>query len=398
MPEKFHYQSNKKEIPFNKEKVEDLFLMLNLEKARKLAREHSLEKPEKNVKSAMDITNILGDKMEWGEVISLIKEGKFDGVNIPIDKVKTPKQAQEVSSKLKKHNSKIVSFHGSVDPYFYNWAEKPSSKFVKHDFEMAKILDSNEKTLMNYDLIGADMDTIAEFQKGRSLEEIHRIQRESLAKKEIKSEKNIIESVVSYVGKNRPKDSRRPVVFETRHSIVAESPEATEENLKYFVKTCKKYIGDEKLWGLTVDVGHVLGAFPREPNIENIQKMEKEMEKILKVLEKYKKYIKMIHVSGTVTAHTLASYKLAERANIDPEAIKGWSMHQAIDNQFIVDMVKRIREMKKGEDFVEVSESRPIHSAVKWFGKTLDFDKQQSESVHKEQIKLQTDILGYSKK
>lgn len=398
MPEKFHYQSNKKELPFDKEKVEDLFLMLNLEKARKLAKEHSLEKPEMNIKSAMDITNILGDKMKWEEIMPLIKERGFDGVNISTNKVKTAEQVQEVKNKLKEYNLEIVSFHGSVDPYFYNLAEKPDSKFIKHDFEMAKILDPNEKAPINYDLIGADIPTILEFQKGRTLKEIYQIQRENLVKKGIKSEKDIIESIVKSVAKNRPKDSKCPVVFETRHSIVAESPGITEENLEYFVKLCKKHIGDEKLWGLTIDVGHALGAFPREPNIKNIQKMEKEMKRTLEVLEKYKKYIKMIHVSGTVSAHTLASYKLAERAKIDPEAIKGWSMHQVIDNQFIVDIVKKIREMKKGEDFVEVSESRPIHSATKWFGETLHFDKEQSESVYKEQIKLQADILGYSKK
>ena len=35
MPEKFHYQTPEGERPFDKEQVEDLFLMLNLEKARK---------------------------------------------------------------------------------------------------------------------------------------------------------------------------------------------------------------------------------------------------------------------------------------------------------------------------------------------------------------------------
>ena len=55
MPEKYHYKSPEGEKAFDKENAEDLFLMLNLEKARRLAKEHSLEKPGENIKSSMDI-------------------------------------------------------------------------------------------------------------------------------------------------------------------------------------------------------------------------------------------------------------------------------------------------------------------------------------------------------
>ena len=240
------------------------------------------------------------------------------------------------------------------------------------------------------------MPDINEFQRGRTLAEIYQIQREKLAGKGVHSEKELIERIVRYVAKNRPAGNKRPAVFETRQSIIAESPEITEENLEHFVAVCQKFFDIDEQWGLTVDVGHIIGALPREPKIENIQKMRDEAERILQVLEKYKQYIKMVHVSETVTAHTLASYKLAERAGIDPEAIKAWSMHQVIDNQFIVEMVKRIRGMMGDQSFIENSEVRPIHSAAKYFGDTLHFNKDKSLTVHKEQLQLQAEILGYS--
>lgn len=375
MPEKFHYQTPESEKPFDKEQVEDLFLMLNLEKARKLAKDYSLEKPAENVHSTIDISNILKDVMSWEEVMPIIQSGKFEGVNIGTDQVKTAEQAEQIKTKLEKYQIKTISFHGGVDPYFIGMSEQPKGELIKHDFEIADIFNPDQSSPINYDLVAAELLDINEFQRGRTLAEIYRIQREKLAAKGVHSEKDLVERIVRYVAENRPTGSKRPAVFETRQSIIAESPEITEENLEHFVATCRKYFDSDEQWGLTVDVGHIVGALPREPKIENVSKMQEEAERILRVLEKYKQYIKMVHVSGTVTAHTLASYKLAERAGIDPEAVKAWSMHQVIDNQFIVEMVKRIRGMMGNQPFVEDSEVRPIHSAAKYFGDTLNFDK-----------------------
>lgn len=397
MPEKFHYQTPQGEKPFDKEQVEDLFLMLNLEKARKLAKDHSLEKPAENVHSAIDISNILKDGMSWEEIVPIIQSGKFEGVNIGTDQVKTAEQAEPIRAKLEEYQTKIVSFHGSLDPYFIGMSEQPKGELVKHDFEIADTFNPDQSLPINYDLVAAELPDINEFQQGRTLAEIYQIQREKLAEKGVHSEKNLVERIVRYIAENRPTGSKRTAVFETRQSIIAGSPEITEENLEHFVATCRKYFDSDEQWGLTVDVGHIVGALPRDPKIENIGKMREEAERILQVLEKYKQYIKMVHVSGTVTAHTSASYKLAERAGIDPEAVKAWSMHQVIDNQFIVEIVKRIREMMGNKPFVEGSEVRPIHSAAKYFGDTLNFDKDKSLAVHKEQLKLQAEILGYSK-
>lgn len=397
MPEKFHFQTPEGEKPFDKEQVEDLFLMLNLETARKLAKDYSLEKPAENIHSAIDISNILKDGMSWEEVMPIIQSGKFEGVNIGTDQVKTAEQAEQIKTKLEEYQTKIISFHGSVDPYFIGMSEQPKGELIKHDFEIADTFDPDQSSPINYDLVAAELPDINEFQRGRTLAEIYRIQRKKLAEKGVHSEKDLIERIVKYVAESRPTGSKRPTVFETRQSIIVESPEITEENLEYFVATCRKYFSNDEQWGLTVDVGHIVGALPREPKIENIGKMREEAERILQVLEKYKQYIKMVHVSGTVTAYTSASYKLAKRSGIDPEAAKALSTHQVIDNQFIVKMVKRIREMMGNQPFVEVSEVRPIHSAAKYFGDTLHFDKDKSLVVHKEQLKLQAEILGYNK-
>jgi len=397
MPEKFHYQAPEGEKPFDKEQVEDLFLMLNLEKARKLVKDYSLEKPAENIHSTIDISNILKDGMSWEEIMPIIQSGKFEGVNIGTDQVKTPEQAEQIKAKLEDYQTKVISFHGSLDPYFIGMGEHPKGELIRHDFEIADIFDPDQSLPINYDLVAAELPDINEFQRGKTLKEIHQIQREKLARKGVYSEKELIERIVRYVAENRPAGNQRPTVFETRQSIIAESPEITEENLEYFVATCRKYFDNDEQWGLTVDVGHIVGALPREPKIENVQKMREETERILQVLEKYKQFIKMVHVSGTVTAHTLASYKLAERAGIDSEAVKAWSMHQVIDNQFIVEMAKRIREMMGNQQFVEDSEVRPIHSAAKYFGETLHFDKDKSLAVHKEQLQLQAEILGYDR-
>lgn len=397
MPEKFHYQTPEGEKPFDKEQVEDLFLMLNLEKARKLARDYSLEKPAENIHSAIDISNILKDGMSWEEIVPIIQSGKFEGVNIGTDQIKTAEQAEQIKTRLEEYQIDVISFHGSIDPYFIGMAEHPKSELVKHDFEIADIFDPGQSLPINYDLVAAELPDINEFQHGRTLAEIYQIQQEKLSEKGVHSEKDLIQRIVKYVAENRPAENRRPAVFETRQSIIAESPEITEENLEHFVATCQKYFDSNEQWGLTVDVGHIVGALPREPRIENVSRMREKVERILQVLEKYKQYIKMVHVSGTVTAHTLASYKLAERAGIDPEAVKAWSMHQVIDNQFIVEIVKRIRKMMGNQPFIEDSEVRPIHSAAKYFSDTLHFDKDESLAVHKEQLKLQAEILGYSK-
>lgn len=68
-----------------------------------------------------------------------------------------------------------------------------------------------------------------------------------------------------------------------------------------------------------------------------------------------------------------------------------------IDNQFIVEMVKSIRKIIGDQSLVEVSEVRPIHNAAKNFGETLQFDVKRSMAVHKEQLQLQAEILGYTK-
>jgi len=395
MTEKFHYQtSNNETKQFERAKVEDFFQMLNLEKARTLAEKHSLEKPPANVHSSMDISNILKDKMDWQEIMNLIEQGGFRGVNIPIDGVKTTEQAEQLKNELDKD---VISFHGTIDPYFIGYEQEPNGDIVKHNFEVAEILDPDEKAPINYDLVAADLKTINTFQQGEKLSQIHEIQKQKLQAKNLESGQQIIESIVKYVAENRPPDTKRPVVFETRQSIIAESPEITEENLKFFIDTCNKYFDDPSQWGLTLDVGHIMGALPREKGIENVKAIKQEIERTLQVLKKYKEYIKMIHISGTVTANTLASYELAQREQLDVEAVKGWSLHQVVDNQFIVEIVKGLREMTQGRDVVEVSEVRPIHSAAKYFGDTLKFDEQQSKDVHKEQMQLQAKILGYMK-
>lgn len=395
MTEKFHYQtSNNETKQFERAKVEDFFQMLNLEKARTLAQKYSLEKPPANIHSSMDISNVLKDKMDWQEIMSLIKQGGFEGVNIPTDGVKTTEQAEQLKEEL---SQDIISFHGTIDPYFIGYRQEPNGDIIKHDFEVAKILDPDEKAPINYDLVAADLKTINTFQQGEKLSQIHEIQKQKLQEKNLESGQQIIESIVKYVAKNRPDGSKRPTVFETRQSIIAESPEITEENLKFFVDTCNKYFDDPSEWGLTLDVGHIMGALPREKGVGNVKVIKEEIEKTLQVLDKYKEQIKMIHISGTVTANTLASYELAQRENLDAEAVKGWSLHQVVDNQFIVEMVKRLREITQGRDIVEVSEVRPIHSAAKYFGNILKFNEQQSKDVHKEQIKLQAEILGYTR-
>ncbi len=398
MPEKFHYQTPEGEKPFDKKHVEDLFLMLNLEKARKLAKDYSLKRPDENVHSAIDISNIIKDGMGWEEIIPIIKSGRFEGVNIGTDQIKTREQAEQIKTKLREYQTEVISFHGSIDPYFYGITEEPKGELVKHDFEVADILNPDKSSPINYDLISAEVSDIFRFQQGETLSEIHRMQREKLAGKGVYSEKDIIERIVKYVAQNRPSNNKRPTVFEIRQPDIAENPKITEENLEHFLATCRKYFKNNEQWGLTIDVGHTVGVLPREAKIKNVNKMREEAEKILQVLKKYKQYIKMIHVSGDVTTHTLATYKLADKAKIDPEAIKAMGgLHQVIDNHFIVEMIKRIREIMGNQKYVEDSEVRPIHSAAKNFGDTLHFDKNQSLEIHKEQLRLQAKILGYTK-
>ncbi|MFH0828575.1 MAG: hypothetical protein V1907_00110 [Candidatus Kerfeldbacteria bacterium] len=397
MPERFHYQTPDGEKPFDKNQVEDLFLMLNLEKARKLAKDHSLKKPPENIHSVVDISDILKDGMEWEEIVPVIQAGGFEGVNIGTDQIDTVEHAEQVRARLEASHTKAISFHGSLDPYFIGTSEHPNGALVRHDFEIADAVDQERSSPINYDLVAAELPDINEFQRGRTLADIHQKQRGKLAEKGVHSEKELIERIIRYVAENRPAGNTRPAMFETRQSIIMESPDITEENLEHVVTTCRKYFDDDEQWGLTVDVGHIVGALPRDPNVKNVSRMREEAERILKVLEKYKQHIKMVHVSGTVTAHTSASYTLAEREGIDPEAVKAWSMHQVIDNQFIVEMVERIRDIMGDRQFIEDSEVRPIDSAAKYFGDTLHFDKDTSRAVHKEQLQLQAEILGYNK-
>ncbi len=397
MPERFHYHTPDGEKPFHKERVEDLFLMLNLEKARALAQDHSLEKPTENVHAAVDISGILEDGMEWEEIIPVIQSGGFEGVNVGTGQIDTVEHAEQVRATLEKYHIKAISFHGSLDPYFIGMSGQPNGELVRHDFEIADALDPDRSSPVNYDLVAAELPDIDEFQRGRTLAEIHQTQRAKLAEKGVRSEKDLTERIARYVADNRPKGTDRPAVFETRQSIITESPEITEDNLNHLVKVCRQCFDSDEQWGLTVDVGHIVGALPREPSVENVSRMREEAERILRVLKKYKQHIKMVHVSGTVTAHTMASYKLAEREGVDPEAVKAWSMHQAIDNQFIVEMVQRIRDMMGDRRYIEDSEVRPIHSVAKNFGDTLHPDKDQSSAVHKEQLQLQAEILGYRK-
>lgn len=395
--EKFHYGHEEEITAFDENNTEDSFQMLNLEKSRTLAERHSLEKPGENIRSAMDISAILKDGMDWKEIMDLIERGGFDGVNIGTDQLESVADARNLKERLEKQNSEVYSFHGSLDPYFIGLAEEPNGEIINHDFEIADALDESDWVPINYDLVGADLPSINEFQEGVVLSEIHEKQRKALSEKGIETEKDLIDSVVKFVAENRPEGARRPAVFETRQSIIAESPEITEENLQHIVDTCRKHFKDDHEWGITIDVGHIMGALPREKGIENITAMKEEIERTMGVLEKYAKHIKMVHASGTVTSHTSASYKLAEREGMDVEAVKAWSMHQAIDNEFIVEMVKRIREMKGSDPFIETSEVRPIHSAAKTFGKTLNFNKEKSEEVYREQVVLQGEILGYNK-
>lgn len=395
MIEKFHYQTPEGERQFNKEQAEDLLQMLNLEKARILARKYSLEPPEKNVHSAMDITNIIKDGMNWETVMKQINAGGYEGINIPTDAL-TVEQAYKLKEMLR--DTEIKSFHGTLDPYFMGYTEKPNPDLIKHDFKIAEIFDPDEEAPIVYDLAVVDLEVFINFlEQRKTLKEIHQKQRKILEKRGIKSDKDLIEIIVKYVAESRPKDSKRRVLFEIPQSIAVKSPEITEENLKFFVETCHKYFDNDSQWGLTIDVGHILGALPREKGIENVRKMRKEVERIIQLIEKYKDYVKMVHISGTVTAHTMASYKIAERVQVDPEIIKAWSLHQVVDNKFIVEIVKRLRKIKSDDEFVEVSEIRPIHSAAKYLGGVVNIDEKKSKAVHLKQIKLQGDILGYSK-
>ena len=306
-------QSPEGEKTSSKKQVEDTLLKLNLEKAWKLARDYSLEKPTRSVHSAADISNILKNGMIWDEMMPVIKSGKFEGVNISTDQIKNLKQAEKVEADLEKYQAKVISFHGSVDPYFYGMTEELDGEIIKHDFAVADVIDPDQLAPVNYDLIAAEVLDIFRFQQGEKLSEIHRLQREKLARKGINSEKDIIEKVIHYVAQNRPSNSKRLALFELRQPDVAENPKISEENMEYLLKVCRENFANDDQWGITIDVGHTVGVLPRETKVETVQKMKVEAGKILQTLEKYKRYIKMIHISGDVTPHSLITKKLSER-------------------------------------------------------------------------------------
>lgn len=388
----------KQESSHKQESVEEQFIRLNLTKARGLAEKHSLEKPTQNIKSAIDITNILKDGMSWQEVIPLIKQGKFSGINIAADQVKSNEQAQKVNDRLSDLDTKVISFHGVADPYFIGLAEQPDGNLIKKDFEIAKVLDPGESSPINYDLLSADLPEINKFQEGQDLAEVHKMQRKKLAQKGIESEKDIIKQVVKHIAENRPKNSKRPVVFEMYMSYIAETVTATDENFEYLIKTAQKYFKKDEEWGVTIDVGHLLNHLIMNLGAEGAKEVKSKIDEIFKTLEKYKGHIKMVHASGTVSANLFqASKTLAQTKEMDQEAIRAWSMHQVIDNRLIVQMVDRLRKIKSSQPYIETSEVRPIHSATKYFGPTLNFNKEASIAAHKEQIKLQAAILGYNK-
>ncbi|HMP67673.1 MAG TPA: hypothetical protein PKA60_02915 [Candidatus Paceibacterota bacterium] len=366
-----------------------------MKRARLLVEKYSLDKPNENVTSALDLVTVLRGEQDFDEIKRLIEGGGFDGVNICLDQIPNDEELEKVKSKLEEHNIKITSFHGSLDHFFVGFGEKPDPAIIVRDFEMAKQLDPGQDIPINYDLVSADMRILGLFQSGETSSVIEETQEKTLNRLGLGSDEELIDRTIEFVGKSKPKDSKRVVVFETRQTALARSPKITDENLKRIVDKAGEFFGDNE-WGVTIDLGHSVANLPDEWSVNNAVIANEEARKISDLLEKYEKYIRMIHVCGDSMSHSVASRLLAKRNDVDLDVVKKLGKHGVIDNKIILDLLAKFRSVKTGK-FVEVSEIVPQHFMKRYFGDLLKFDEKKSLENYKEQVELQAKMLGYGR-
>lgn len=375
------------EIP-PKKNIEERILEGYARRLDILRERYKLEKPPSSVISTCTVSEAI-EKGWLEDVFERVKRGKFSGVNLKPGKF-SPERVREIKGLLDQFDIRVRSFNGTT----HLMGEKQADLTLR-DLEIARILDPNESAPICYDIGVADLEILRSVLEGTPYEEVKKKQREKMKKLGFNSEGEIAEYFVREISRaKKMSQSKRPVYFEVPGLLMMSLSENSSD-LETLVRIAQKYSQDLGEWGIAIDLAHVfanLGPI----TLDRLGEIKEKLTAVIENIKKFSQYIKMIHISGPIFPYSGLARPLAAEKGISPSSVETREAHQAVDNQLMLEMVKRIRDIFGNKTLHEVSEIHPINE-ITIFDEILKFDPTKVRELYLDNIAQQGELMGYGK-
>lgn len=267
------------------------------------------------------------------------------------------------------------------------WQIKTGASYsvaVKNDKNILDIIDPSEQVPINYDLFAGNLgqSLVDDFTEALSQNAQLLMKKLGLKKKDQSDAMKIMEYIVETV-KKEYYGSKRPIMFEipgTQGWSMFPSPSQFSE-LTAMVQS----IFPQALF--CIDVGHLLTWKQSGVSLKSL----------LDSIYLLKKTIGMIHISsaGSINPDFKFAYQQEHLGNNPDWHLNGLDLMLAVHEKDMIDIIKEIRLQTRGNNVIEVCETRKPSTAVADYFQTVPLHE-INDGPYLMSLKLQAKLLGYS--
>lgn len=263
-------------------------------------------------------------------------------------------------------------------------ADESYSEAIKNDKNILDIIDPSEQVPVNYDLFAGNLgqSLVDNFTDASSQNAQLLVKKLNLKKKDQLDAMRIMEYIVETV-KKEYYGSKRPIVFEipgTQGWSMFPSPSQFSK-----LNTMVKSIFPQALF--CIDIGHLLTWKQSDVSLKSL----------LDSVSLLKKTIGMIHISSAGSTHPdfKFAYQQEHLSNNPDWHLNGLDLMLAVHEKDMIDIIKEIRLQTRGNNVIEVCETRKPSTAIADYFQTMPLHEINDEP-YLMSLKLQAKLLGYS--
>ncbi len=305
----------------------------------------------------------------------------YDGVNLGLTPLHEDAKRKDVKNTLNKSGIRINSYHGSSLKNEIS-KRKKYKYFLEKDLESCNALNDGKPASINYDLFTGKMVKPSKNMNLTKNQNIHLICKTiQISLGEFEIYRYIIDSISKVYSK-------------TQHKIYFEIPGTLGWSMmpKPDIKTISRIISlIDSIFpeaSLCIDLGHLVTWYDLSE--------KKDLNKVKKLLSNISKNIGMIHISSAGTNNKLFHSLMSKNYGDLPDwHTFGLDLMLPIDSQHMVELIEYIRLLKKGDNLIEICESRYYGKSVKDYFEGMNYNFTDISNYYYE-LKNQAIALGYT--
>lgn len=350
--------------------------------------QYSLEKPPHNVSACVDISYALvAFPDQIYQVLDTVKISGYTGVSLGCGHLKglCAKSGSEAISTLKtkiEEKGLLVSaFHGGFDY---------SPEGLEQDLKLALVFDPTDSTPINYEVSILNFGQLAtDIKSGKDLASVRQGQVDAVG---IQSVEESVDLVARRIFAARQiTGSNRKVLFEVPSPPF--TPFGRIEDRWKIMGTLIKVLGDSTDWGITVDIGHVLGS---QAQLKGTTKSVGETlgRLTLDLVNTFPDRLHSVHVVSSLTTNASGfTNSFAVATNVSSDVISAIDYHGAPDSLSYLLLLNEIRKIveQAGNNVTEVAEPGPFRSDLAGFGLV---EPDELLKTYLEDIAIQAKLTG----